>query len=144
VRDRRRAARRPLPPPCLPSPSATQRAVSHPTPRFRSLARSLAPPGDYGYAALHWAARLGHAEVAAALLDGKYSGRGASVFLRSFTAKTPLMLAARDGNEGVARLLLARGANPASQDAEGRTAHDLADPGPVRRLLAEAEAALRR
>ena len=44
------------------------------------------------------------------------------------------MLAARDGNEGVARLLLARGANPASQDAEGRTAHD----------LAEAEAALRR
>ena len=116
-----------------------------------SLARSLArsptrplAPGDYGYAALHWAARLGHAEVAAALLDGKFSGRGASIFLRSFTAKTPLMLAARDGNEGVARLLLARGANPASQDAEGRTAHDLADPGPVRRLLAEAESALRR
>ena len=81
--------------------------------------------------------------VAAALLDGKYAGRGASIFLRSFTAKTPLMLAARDGNEGVARLLLARGANPASQDADGRTAHDLADPGPVRRLLAEAETALR-
>ena len=82
--------------------------------------------------------------VARALLDGKYEGRGAAVFLRSFSAKTPLMLAARDGNEDVARLLLARGANAASQDAEGRTAFDLAEPGsPVRALLAEADAALR-
>ena len=67
--------------------------------------------------------------VARALLDGKYEGRGAAVFLRSFSAKTPLMLAARDGNEDVARLLLARGANAASQDAEGRTAFDLAGTG---------------
>ena len=57
------------------------------------------------------------------------------------------MLAARDGtgngNEAVARLLLARGANPLAQDAEGRTALDLAEPGPVRRLLVQAEEALR-
>ena len=77
-----------------------------------------------GRSALHWACDAGHAAVAAALLDGKIEGRGAAAIdLQDGNGHTPLVAAVRlRGREGLVRLLLARGARVAPQDADGWTA----------------------
>jgi len=61
------------------------------------------------WSALRWACWAGHEAIAAALLDGKYEGRGAAID-RDCGGYTPLSVACAWGNEGVVRLLLARGA----------------------------------
>ncbi|MCX7150470.1 MAG: ankyrin repeat domain-containing protein [Rhodocyclales bacterium] len=57
------------------------------------------------WAALHYAVFAGHAEVVAYLL-----GRGADINALSTNGSTPLMMAAREGQEAIARTLLVAGA----------------------------------
>jgi len=59
------------------------------------------------WAALHYAAFAGHAEVLAYLLE-----RGADVNALSTNGSTPLMMAAREGKEAIAKSLLGAGARP--------------------------------
>ena len=95
-------------------------------PRVLQLIQLGAPldlaEGARSLSALHFACARGHELVAAALLDGKYEGRGAAVDARSNTGVTPLMLACYRGREAIVRLLLSRGANQELQDESGYTA----------------------
>ncbi|XP_049944744.1 uncharacterized protein LOC126426792 isoform X1 [Schistocerca serialis cubense] len=83
--------------------------------------------------ALHWAAAMGHGEVAARLLEV-----GAGVNARDRWQNTPLHLAAWKGHAAVVRLLAASSADHNARDQSGSTPlHDAA-----RRGRAEAAAAL--
>ncbi|XP_047101555.1 poly [ADP-ribose] polymerase tankyrase-1-like isoform X3 [Schistocerca piceifrons] len=83
--------------------------------------------------ALHWAAAMGHGEVAAHLLEV-----GAGVNARDRWQNTPLHLAAWKGHAAVVRLLAASSADHNARDQSGSTPlHDAA-----RRGRAEAVAAL--
>ena len=101
-------------------------ALRNDVPRVLQLVQLGAPldatdRDDRPHSALQWASLEGHERVAEALLDGKYEGRGANIDLLSGYG-TPLILASAYGHEGVARLLLARGAWQELQDSLGRTA----------------------
>ena len=61
----------------------------------------------WGLSALHWASRLGHEHVVAALLEGKYKGADVDQVCRALTA---LQRASLNGHVGIVRVLLARGA----------------------------------
>ena len=63
---------------------------------------------SWRYSALHWASRLGHEHIVAALLEGKY--KGADVDQVCGDINTALELASEWGHVGVVRVLLARGA----------------------------------
>jgi len=73
---------------------------------------------DFGLTALHGAAKKGHSEVVALLLQ-----RLAHVNVRASALhdETPLHYACKYGRTQVVRLLLASGANPKSVTTEGRT-----------------------
>lgn len=66
------------------------------------------------WAALHYAAFAGHAEVLAYLLE-----RGADVNALSTNGSTPLMMAAREGKEAIAKALLGAGARPDIVNEQG-------------------------
>jgi ankyrin repeat protein len=80
-----------------------------------------AAQGD-GMTALHWAAKLGDAELVDLLLLA-----GANIQAKTrIDATTPLLLAAEAGNAGVIRALLAAGADAQIADVNGTTALMLA------------------
>jgi ankyrin repeat protein len=79
-----------------------------------------------GASALHWACEIGHEQIARALLEGKFEGRGADVDTRDNNRYTPLIDASRNGHERIVRLLLACGARPEVQSYDGFTAMYLA------------------
>ena len=78
--------------------------------------------GHNRYSALAWACCKGFERDAEALLDNKYEGRGAEVD-NVESGWTPLMCACYWGQqEGLVRLLLARGARQEVQGTNGKTA----------------------
>ena len=93
--------------------------------RVRQLVQLGAPVDlvdEHSMSALFWACHRGHAAVAEVLLDGKFEGRGAAIDLQSGLGWMPLMRASYWGREGAVRLLLARGANVALRERDGKTA----------------------
>jgi len=86
------------------------------------LAAPLELKDVIGRTALHVACASGLEPIAEALIDGKYEGRGAKIDAQTGAGMTPLMDACRYGQEGVVRMLLARGAEVAKCDWLGETA----------------------
>jgi len=90
----------------------------------RALLDKGAKVNQPGWTALHYAAASGDAAIAQLLIE-----RGAQVNAlspRPSGAVTPLMMAAREGQDGIVRLLLAKGANAGVKNTEGFTAAQLA------------------
>jgi ankyrin repeat protein len=75
---------------------------------------------------------MGRVDVAARLLDA-----GADPDSRGEARRTPLMMAAREGHEAVASLLVSRGANARLRDAEGHSARVIAERAGHESLVAE-------
>lgn len=97
-----------------------QELTQHLKPRPDSDPLSFIDGSDReGMTALHWAARLGHTEVAQILLE-----RGAKVEpLTRTSRRTPLYLAAQHRHEAATKLLLMKGADPnATSTLDGATA----------------------
>jgi len=90
----------------------------------RALLDKGAKVNQPGWTALHYAAASGDAAIAQLLIE-----RGAKLDAlspRQSGAVTPLMMAAREGQDGIVRLLLAKGANAGLKNTEGFTAAQLA------------------
>jgi uncharacterized protein len=86
--------------------------------------------GHFGYTALHFAAYLGHVEIAKLLLEA-----GAAVDMPNDQGGTPLMVAALNGRLPMVQLLIASGADVNLEDQERRTALDCAMGGGVTFLM---------
>ncbi|KQQ45070.1 hypothetical protein ASF61_20770 [Duganella sp. Leaf126] len=78
---------------------------------IRRGARINPPTHQPGWTALHYAAAGGSAEITSLLLDHQ-----AAIDAESPSGMTPLMMAAREGQEDAVKVLLARGANAALKD----------------------------
>jgi len=113
----------------------TRAAMLNNLPRVLQLVQlgeplELEDGGNGDGTAMDSACRLGHEHIVRALLDGKYErgsdggacgdggggggggrGSGVDVNIRGASGHTPLIWASMRGHEGVARLLVARGAN---------------------------------
>ena len=87
--------------------------------------------------ALFWACFEGHAEVALALLNGKFEGAGAAPDVPggSFGSWTPLMLASQKNLVRVVTRLLELGASVMARDTDGQTALGHAYDPPMKALL---------
>ena len=100
-------------------------AIQNDLPRVLQLVQLGAPihlvvPGCL-WAALEWACSFGRKAIASALLDGKFEGCGAELD-RANLGCTPLSIACKVGYEGVASLLLDRGAKQELRPEHGYTA----------------------
>jgi len=80
-------------------------------PLVTDLLRRGAKVNQSGWTALHYAAAGGSAEITNLLLDHK-----AQIDAESPSGMTPLMMAAREGQEDAVKVLLARGANATLKD----------------------------
>lgn len=78
-----------------------------------------------GWTALHYAAAGGSGDIARLLIARK--AQLDAVSPRESGAYTPLMMAAREAQPGMVRLLLEQGANPALKNTEGLTAAQIAE-----------------
>jgi len=101
----------------------------------------LVSPSFIG-SALYWACYESHADVAMALLDGKYEGAGADVDVPGLSSRTPLMLATQNKLERVVVRLLELGASVMARDNLGQTELGYAYDKPVKALLLVAGAQL--
>jgi ankyrin repeat protein len=100
-------------------------AFKHNQPAVLALLKEGARVNRPGWTALHYAAASGDDEIARILL-----GRGASVDAVSpprSGAYTPLMMAAREGKDSTALILIDHGADRKLTNSEGLTAAQLAD-----------------
>jgi len=99
-------------------------AFKHNTPAALALLNKGAAVNRPGWSALHYAAASGDDEIAGILLK-----RGASIDATSPPGTglfTPLMMAAREGHDSTAVLLLEHGANPGLKNSEGLSAEQIA------------------
>ena len=80
-------------------------------PLVADMVRRGARINQSGWTALHYAAAGGSVEVTNFLLDHQ-----AAIDAESPSGMTPLMMAAREGQEDAVKVLLARGANAALKD----------------------------
>ncbi|WP_292043475.1 ankyrin repeat domain-containing protein [Massilia sp. UBA6681] len=78
-----------------------------------------------GWTPLHYAAAAGAEDIARLLIDRK--ARLDAPSPKESGAYTPLMMAAREAQPGMVRLLLEAGANPALKNTEGLTAAQIAE-----------------
>lgn len=78
-----------------------------------------------GWTPLHYAAAAGAEDIARLLIDRKAKLDTPSP--KESGAYTPLMMAAREAQPGMVRLLLAAGAHPALKNSEGLTAARIAE-----------------
>ena len=94
--------------------------------------------------ALFWACFEGHAEVALALLDGKFKGAGADADLPTVgvLGTTPLMQACQKGLTSVVARMLKLGVRLTTRDMGGSTALGHAFHPPTRAILLAAGATL--
>jgi ankyrin repeat protein len=90
----------------------------------RALLDKGAKVNQPGWTALHYAAASGDAAIAQLLIER--GGKLDALSPRPSGAVTPLMMAAREGQDGIVRLLLAKGANAGLKNTEGFTAAQLA------------------
>jgi ankyrin repeat protein len=87
-------------------------------------------PPNLAYTALHFAAAGGHVKVADALIKAGTNVNIAAVGekdLGSVDGKTPLHVAAENGQKAMVEFLLKEGASTSATDANGKTAAELAE-----------------
>ena len=120
----------------------TRRALNSPKRRFPARAGADLNGRDrLGHTALHLAARYGHEEVVAMLLErGVHPDHGPDVDPLSFTGQTPLHLAAADGQHLVAELLCQMGCLLDPADRDDKTPAAMAEKGGYADVVAAIEA----
>jgi hypothetical protein len=94
-------------------------------PALEALLAKGAAVNQPGWTALHYAAASGDEDIVRLLL-----ARGAKVDAvspKASGAMTPMMMAAREGHDGTALILIAHGADRARRNSEGLTAVELAE-----------------
>lgn len=92
------------------------------TPAALALLERGAKVNRKGWSPLHYAAAGDAADIARILIE-----RGAALDSRAPGGLTPLMMAAREGQESAVAVLLEAGANTSLKSSDGMTAADFAD-----------------
>lgn len=100
-------------------------AFKHNMPAVQALLAKGAAVNRDGWTPLHYAAAGGDNEIARLLL--KHGARIDALSPRASGAYTPLMMAAREGHDSTALLLIDSGANPGLTNSEGLTPAQLAE-----------------
>ncbi|WP_459618657.1 ankyrin repeat domain-containing protein [Bordetella sp. 2513F-2] len=106
-------------------------AVAGQTDRARKLIARGAQVNRLGWTPLHYAASKGQVDTARLLLEHRAMPNAPSP-----KGTTPLMMAAYAGSRPMLELLLAAGADPLTQDVDGRDVVDWAEAGKHTRLAA--------
>jgi ankyrin repeat protein len=106
-------------------------SFKHNTPAVRALLARGAIVNRPGYTALHFSAASGDDEITKILLD-----HFAYIDAEAPAKYTPLMIAAREGQESTVRLLLEEGADASLKNSESLTAAQIAERAEKPRIAA--------